>query len=415
MGVFVLTDIAIKRAKPRERQYKLADSGGLYLAVMPAGGRLWRVKYRMGGKERLLSVGPYPAVTLANARAARDRAKELLRQGRDPSTAKRLKRFEQNQQASETFETVARDWWETNRSSWSERHADDVLRSLDRDVFRDLGALPIREIKAPDVLATLRKVEARGAVETAHRIRQRIEGVYTFALASGLAEDNPAAIVGGALSKPKRGHWPAVTKLEDARKLLRDLDAIPAHPVTRLAVRLKALTVVRSFTLRTTPWTEMKAGETLWTIPAARLKMELDLKDVEVFDHLVPLSKQAVETIAALRTITGRGQLMFPGVRRSHTPMSENAIGYLQNRAGYHGRHVPHGWRTTFSTIMNERFRADRLVIDFMLAHGIKNKTEAAYNRALYLDRRAELAQIWADLLMEGLPPPVTLLDLPRR
>lgn len=411
----MLTDIQIRKAKPQERGYKLADGAGLHLFVSPAGGRLWRFRYEFGGKERLLSIGAYPDIGLAEARKARDRAKEILREGRDPSTAKRLKRFTAVQQAAETFEVVAREWHGINEAAWTTIHAADVLRSLERDVFPQIGALPIRDIEPPDVLDIARKIEARGARETARRVRQRIEAVYSYAIASARASANPAAIITGAMAPIAKGRQPAITDLDEARKVLKAVDAVPGHPVTKLAIRLLALTAVRPGVVTATPWSELPAGAALWTVPAHRMKLRKHMKDNEARDHLVPLSRQAVETIEVVRRVSGKGPLAFPNTRHAHRPMSENAMGYMLNRAGYHHRHVPHGWRSTFSTVMNERYPADRAVIDLMLAHVPANAVEGAYNRALYLPRRTELAQEWADLLMKGLPPAISLLDSPRR
>jgi integrase len=268
------------------------------------------------------------------------------------------------------------------------------------------------------VLALLRVIEKRDAKETARRVRQRMSAVFLYAISSGRAENDPAAVVKGAMAPMKKGKQPAIIDLEKAREMLAKAEAEPAHPVTKLALRILALTAVRPGTLATTPWTEwadLDTAEPLWQIPAERMKLRLQHKDDEARDHLVPLSRQAVEAIAALRTISGRGPVAFPNTRHAHKPMSENAMGYLLNRAGYHHKHVPHGWRATFSSVMNERFPADKPVIDLMLAHTPKDKVEGAYNRALHLTRRRELAQLWADLILEGARPATDLLIGPRR
>ena len=233
-----------------------------------------------------------------------------------------------------------------------------------------------------------------------------------------LATNDPAAIVQKALKPVKKGRQPAMTTLAQAREIIERVDREPAHPVTKLAMRLLALTVVRPGTLIGTTWTEFErldADRPTWTVPAARMKLKLMYKDDERRDHLVPLARQAVETIDAVRKLTGRCPFVFPNARHAHKPASENALGYLLNRAGYHHRHVPHGWRSTFSTVMNERFRDDRQIIDLMLAHVPENKVEGAYNRAEHIGRRRELAQEWADLLMKGQMPVEELLTLPRR
>jgi integrase len=406
----MLTDAAIRAAKPADKPYKLTDRAGLYLHVTPAGSKLWRLRYEFGRKEKLLSIGPYPEVSLATARDQRDAAKRLLRDGRDPSLERKLERARSQEALSHNFEAVARDWYARMAGSWTERHAYDVLISLERDVFPQLGALPITELGPPAVLAVLRSIEARPAIETARRVRQRMSAVFVYGIASGVCQTDPAAIVQGAMAPLTKGRQPAIVDLDEAREVLRRAEAEPAHPVTKLALRLLALTAVRPGEIRGAAWREFEqldGSQPLWRVPAARMKMKLE--------HLVPLSRQAVAVITAVRSLTGRGPLVFPNARHAHRPMSENAIGYLLNRAGYHSRHVPHGWRATFSTIMNERYQHDRQIIDLMLAHAPKDKTESAYNRAAHLPRRRELAQVWADLLLQDAAEASALVHGARR
>lgn len=311
---------------------------------------------------------------------------------------------------------MAREWHALQKPRWVERHADDVLNSLERDVFPHLGNLIPAEISPATVLGVLRLTENREAKETARRLRQRISAVFVYAIASGRAEHDPAAIVTKALAPLKKGKQPAVVDLEAVQEMLRQTETVPAYGVTKLAVRLLALTAVRPGTLATTPWSEfddLDPAKPVWRIPADRMKLKKEHKEDEDRDHLVPLSRQAVEAIKAVRAVTGKGPYVFPNARHAHKPMSENAMGYLLNRAGYHSKHVPHGFRSSFSTIMNERFPADRQVIDYMLAHVPKDKVESAYNRAIYLPRRIELAQEWADILMEKAPPAIDLLAGP--
>ena len=260
------------------------------------------------------------------------------------------------------------------------------------------------------MLAVLRAIEARPAIETARRVRQRMSAVFVYGIASGVCPMDPAAIVQGAMAPLIKGRQPAIVDLGEARDVLRRAEAVPAHPVTKLALRMIALTAVRPGEIRGAAWHEFEqldGSEPLWRIPATRMKMKQE--------HLVPLSQQAVAVIMAARSLTGRGPLVFPNARHAHRPMSENAIGYLLNRAGYHSRHVPHGWRATFSTIMNESYRDDRHVIDLMLAHAPKDKTEAAYNRASHMPRRRELVQEWADMLLKDAPDAALLVHGPRR
>ena len=413
----MLTDAQIRKAKAAPKPYRLTDGGGLHVYVSPAGGKLWRLRYAFERKEKLLSIGPYPAVGLADAREVATNAKRLLREGKDPSVEKRRRRLEVITTGGTTFEAIAREWHELNKGHWVEVHAYDVLHSLKRDVFPEFGATPIKDITAGNVLSVLRKIENRPALETARRIRQRISAVFVYAIASGRAENDPAAVVQKAMKPLKKGRQPAITDLRQAREILRRADATPASPVTKLALRLLALTSLRPGTLITTPWLELDALDPevpVWQVPAARMKLRLQYKDDEARDHLVPLPTQAIEVIEALRKLTGRAPYVFPNQRHAHRPASENAIGYLLNRAGYYHRHVPHGWRATFSTVMNDRFKHDRHIIDLMLAHVPKDTVEGAYNRAEHLERRIELAQIWADLIMVDQMPIKDLIDLRR-
>lgn len=414
----MLTDLRIKKEKPREKPFKVSDGGGLYLFVSPSGGKLWRFKYLFGGKEKLLSLGPYPDISLLAARSARDDAKATLRSGRDPSINKKLQKLAGITGAANSFEAVTREWYELNKPQWVERHASDVIGSLEKEVFSHLGNVPIKDITPQDVIAVLRLVEARGAKDTARRIRQRMSGVFVYAIASGRGENDPAAVVQKAMAPVRKGRQPAVTDLGAAREMLAKVDAEAAHPVTLLAVRILALTAVRPGTLAETPWSEwndLDQADPVWRIPAERMKLKLHHKEDENRDHFVPLSRQAVEAIKVLRTVSGRGPLAFPNARFAHKPMSENAMGYLLNRAGYHGKHVPHGFRSTFSSVLNEHFPNDSAVIDRMLAHIAKDKVEGAYNRAAHMQRRRELAQAWADLIMLDAKPPAAFLVGKRR
>lgn len=419
----MLTDTRCRTAKPQEKPYKLADSKGLHLYVTPSGYKSWRWKYRFAKKEKLLTIGPYPEISAAKAREKRDEAARLLREGVDPSMHRRQRAAELATEAANTFETIARRWHETNKAKWTPQHAEQVLDSLVDNVFPELGRDPITSITAPMVLKVIQAIEARPAIETARRVRQRMSAVFVFAIASGVASQDPASVIRGALKPLKKGRQPAFTRLEDARALLNAAEDAPAYPVTKLASRFLALTAVRPGVLR---WIEpqeledLDGKEPLWRIPAAKMKLQLDRKGDETYDFLVPLSRQAVEVIKTARSLTGNTPLIFPSNRHAHRPMSENAIGYMYNRlSSFRGRHVPHGWRATFSTVMNERavekgLPGDRAIIDLMLAH-IPAGVEGIYNRAAYLPRRRALAQEWADLLLDGLPPASQLLQGTRK
>ena len=433
----MLNDAKVKAAKPREKAYRLGDAGQLYLQVTPTGGKHWRLNYTFGRNaqgrpaQKTLAFGSYPAITLVEARRRRDEAKELLRRGIDPSAHRRDEARTQQAEIATTFEVVARLWWDKQKGRWSTVHANDVLKSLEENVFGDIGAMPIGTIKAPLLLGLLGKVEKRGAIETAHRIRSRISSVFVFAIASGLAESDPAASLGKALApKPRAKRQPAITGLGDIRQVLIDCEAQRCRASTKLALRLLALTAVRPGELRGARWVEFEGldGEgPIWRIPAERMKGDDERKAEVDGDHLVPLAPAAVEILRVLRRLSGDLDLVFPSERHPHRPISENTLRALLIRAGYHQRHVPHGFRAAFSTIMNERAERlwrdsgaaghspDRAIIDLMLAHVPKDKVEGAYNRAAYMPRRRELACEWADLLLADFWPPDIHLGQPIR
>jgi integrase len=413
----MLTDVQCRKAKVADKPYKLTDSGGLHLYVTPAGGKHWRYRYEVKGRERVLSIGPYPAISIVEARSARDGAKTAQREGRDPSVAKKIQRAKVAGSDSATFESMAREWHGLNKSRWSSIHSSDVIGSLERFVFPVLGALPVTEIEPPAVLDVLRKIENRPAVETARRVRQRISSVFVYAIATGRGVTDPAAIIAGALAPaPVKRRQLAITNLDSAHAMMRKVEAEPANAVSKLAHRFLALTAIRKGTLVNTPWIEFdEIADNVWHIPAARMKLELKRKSDEAHDHFVPLSKQALDVIAVLRKITGGGPLAFPSDRNINKPLYRGAFGGLLEAAGYSGTHVPHGWRSTFSTVMNERFPADHNVIELMLAHAQGNKVSAAYNRAAHLERRKELAQIWADLILKNAKPAASLLEGSKR
>lgn len=417
----MLTDARVRAAKPRAKSYKLTDSNRLFLLVAPSGGKLWRWHYAYDGRQKSMAFGSYPLVSLSDARTKRDEAYIILSEGRDPAIAKKLK-IEANLEASRrTFERVARQWHENAKGQWAKRHANDVMRSLERDVFPAIGDLPIAELTPPLVLAVLREIEARGSIETAKRILQRISCVFGFAIAEGKVKIDPSERLGEALKPLRRGRQPAIIDLAPLRVMIRIAEEDDARPVTRLALRFLALTAVRPNELRGARWDEFEHLNDplpLWRIPAARMKGDLDRKVEPDGDHLVPLTPQAIAVLRALWPLTGDGVLTFPSARHPHQPMSGNALGYLLNRAGYHGHHVPHGFRAAFSTIMNEWAErhgkvGDRAIIALMLAHVPKEKVEGAYNRAAYMPRRRELAGIWAGMLCDGLPDPFVLVQRP--
>ncbi|MFN3944582.1 MAG: tyrosine-type recombinase/integrase [Allosphingosinicella sp.] len=414
----MLTEVACRAAKKAEKDYKLFDTGGLYLYVTKTGFRSWRWKYRLAGKEKRLVLGSYPEISLKRARELREDAARRLRAGEDPAAKANAP------SSAPTFEALARRWHEMQTPLWKPKHAAAVLDSLVTDVFPAIGTVPVDQVRPSQVRELLTAVQARGATEAAHRIRGRISAIFGLAIAEELAEIDPAAAIGAVLKPIRKGRMPALTKLEEARAFLKAVEAAPAHPVTKLASRLLALTAVRPGIIRFTPrvaeFQDLDGEQPLWLVPAERMKLELEESEQSAFDHLVPLPPQAVDVIQVAQRLAGRGPWLFPGVRHAHRPISENAIGFLYKRmTEFRGRHVPHGWRSTFSSIMNERAAmsgrdGDADVIELMLAHKVAG-VRGIYNRAAYMDRRRELTVEWADMLLKGFPPAEALLDGPRR
>jgi integrase len=376
--------------------------------------------------------------TATHHREKRNDARKLLRDGRDPRIAAKRAKLVGDSGTFQTFEQAAREWHTVQKPKWKPVHADDVITSLERDIFPHLGTMPMDVIDKPLLLSVLKKIEGRGSIETARRVKQRVAAIYRYVNAHGAGLENPANDLNDALAPlPPSKRYPALLDVDAIKRMLGDIDRAGASPVTRLAGRFLALTAQRPGMVRHMEWNEISGvdwgnpsadvSEALWTVPADKIKQELQLRSDEAFDHKIPLSPQAVQTLRVVRLLTGRAPYVFPNARAGTAAMTVNAIGYLYNREGYKGKHVPHGWRSSFSTIMNEqadrelgtdvRLLADRLIIDLMLAHtpaGI-SATELRYNRARFMDRRRELAKRWADMIMEGALPATEILDSPRR
>lgn len=424
-GMGALTDAKVRNAKAAEKAYKLADGAQLYLHVSTAGNRVWRMNYQFGRNEqgkpvqKTLTIGAYPALSLKDAREARDVAKALLARGREPKPFDLFERAPAPADARPTFKEVGSAWHALQAKQWSKVHAKDVLDNLTTKVFPVLGGTPIEDIQAPEVLALLQGIVDGGAIETALRTRQRISAIFVYGIAQSLASRDPAASLAVALPrKPKTKSQAAITNLDALRQMIVMCEAERCRAQTKLALRLLALTAVRPNELHGARWAEFEdldGPDPLWRIPAQRMKGDADRKTEEDGDHLVPLAPQAVSVVKAMQPLTGELLLVFPSDRHVHRPMSADTLRALLIRAGYHQRHVPHGFRSAFSTIMNERveraWRAaghngaspDRAIIDLMLAHVPRNKIEGAYNRAAYMARRRELAEEWADLLLKDM------------
>ena len=380
-----LTDAACRAARPRRTAYKLADGRGMYLLVQPAGARLWRLKYRHGGKERTYSIGIFGDVSLAEARARRDQAREWLRQGKDPTIERRVAKAIAGAEQAVTFKAIAEEW--LSRQSYSEQHLTAQRVRLDRDLLPHLGSLPIAEITPALVLEALRRVERRGTFETAAKCRRMVSQVFRFAVQTARAKSDPAALLAGALSPPRTVHRATIATAEMPR-LFRALAAVPAELNTKLAAYWLILTASRTAEMRFATWGEIDGQR--WRIPASRMKMKRE--------HVVPLSEQAQAILRAarpLRASDASDALLFPGFTR-HGALSENALLALLARAGYFGRQTAHGFRASFSTWAHEVHEADPDVIEACLAH-VKDGVRGIYNRSTYLSRRLELLQAWAD------------------
>ena len=381
-----LTDPKIRQANPADKPYKLFDGGGLFLLVQPSGSKLWRLKYRSGGKEKLLAIGSYDkGVSLKKAREERDKARDQLVEGIDPAASRKKEKHAEREQAENTFRAIALNWAETYGASWTESHRARVVASLEADAFSALGDLPIKEITPPMVLEVIRAVESRGALDVASRVLQRTSAIFRYAIQTGRVSYNPAADMKGVLKTRKVEHRSAISQGE-LPDFLKKLDSYSGYPITKLALRLIVLTFVRTGELRGARWEEFDVDQGEWRIPAERMKMRSP--------HIVPLSPQALAVVGELRPLTGHFDLLFPSQRDQGKPISENTLLYALYRLGYHKRATVHGFRALASTILNETgFRPD--VIERQLAHVERNKVRAAYHRSEYLEERQKMMDWW--------------------
>jgi len=388
-----LTDTKVRNAKPARKTTRLWDSGGLYLEVSPAGGKLWRFKYRFDAKEKLLALGKWRAVTLAEAREARDDAKKLLAKNIDPGAQRKEEKRKRAIAAANSFEAVAREWYGKNTRVWTDKHADDVLRRLEKNLFPEIGTKPIAEVSAPDLLDAAQNIESRGAYDLAHRMIGVAGQVFRYAVATHRCKSDPARDLRGALTPHKRRNQAAV-KAEELPALLRAIDGYDklGDLQTKLALRLLALTFVRTSELIGAKWSEIEdldGPEPTWIVPAERMKMKLE--------HMIPLSSQAVEVLRDLRSLAGDSEYVLPG-RNRDKPISNNTLLFALYRLGYKGRMTGHGFRAVASSVLNEAgFRPD--VIERQLAHKERNAVRGAYNRAEYLPERRAMMQQWASML----------------
>lgn len=400
MATDKLTDVTIRNAKPGAKATRLADGGGLYLEVAPTGGKLWRWKFRFGGKEKRLSVGTYPETGLRDARVRRDEARKQLAAGIDPSAARKAEKASRVAESAGSFEAVAREWHAAvHVHKVSDGHAARTLIRLAQDVFPWIGATPIADIKAQLLLQTLRRIESRGAIETAHRAKQACGQVFRYAIATGRAEADPSSGLTDALKPVQVEHMPAITDPKRVGELLRAIEGYEGMPVTRAALQLAPLLFVRPGELRKAEWSEfdLDAGE--WRIPAERMKRSKQDKANGV-PHLVPLPTQATAILSDLHPLTGHGRYVFPSARTGERPMSDNAVLSALRRMGFPKDEMTgHGFRAMARTMLAERLGVDESVIEAQLAHAVSGALGRAYNRTQFAEQRRSMMQTWAGYL----------------
>ncbi len=389
-----LTDTAIRNAKPAEKARKMFDGGGLYLEVAPRGGKWWRLKYRFGGKEKRLSLGVYPAVSLKDARERRDDARKLLANDIDPSENRKAKNAANVERSSNSFEVVAREWFAKHSANWSANHADRIMRRLERDIFPWIGGYPIADITTPKLLEVIRRIEKRGALETAHRALGNCGQVFRYAVATGRAERDSSGDLRGALPPVKGTHFASVTEPKQVAEMLRTLDGYEGTLTVRCALRIAPLVFVRPGELRHAQWADIDLDAAEWSYNVTKTHPQ----------HIVPLSGQAIYILVELRPLTGKGRYVFPSARnpKGDKPMSDNAILAAMRRMGISKEEMSgHGFRAMARTILDEilGFRPD--YIEHQLAHAVRDPNGRAYNRTAHLPERKKMMHVWADYLDE--------------
>lgn len=384
-----LTARQVDTSRPKDKPYKLSDGGGLYLLVNPNGSRYWRLKYRIAGKEKLLALGVYPDITLAEARQKRADAKKVLAAGGDPGQEKQEEKQAKEQAVANSFERLAMEWHSHKSTSWSEGYAEHLLMYLKKDIFPFIGQKAITDISQVEMLNVLRKMEQRGVLDKLKKTRQACRQIFTYAIITGRAEHNPVSDLTGALKPPKQQHYPHLL-VDQIPDFLRALSEYSGSTITRNATRLLMLTGLRTIELRASEWADIDFDKGVWNIPSERMKMRRP--------HLVPLSSQVRELLEEIHQLTGRGKYVFPGRNDAGKPMSEASINQVIKRIGYDGKATGHGFRHTMSTILHEQ-GYNTAWIETQLAHVDKNSIRGTYNHAQYLDGRREMLQWYADYM----------------
>lgn len=398
----MLTDTACKNfnCPPDKARARVTDAGGLYLEAAPNGSRRWFWKYYFGGKEKRLALGSYPAVSLKAARAGRDEARKTQQQGLDPAGQRQLSKLAAKGDKDRTFEAVARECHKTKAPAWSPRYAARWIERMEKDLFPWLGSLELDQIPAPLLLNVLRKVEARGAIETAHTLRQTAGQVFQYGIATGRCERNPAPDLHGALRPLNVKHMAAVLEPSKAGELMRAINEYAGQPTTRCALQLSALLFQRPANIRMMEWAELDLDAAMWTIPAAKMKRRISGK-LNGRPHFVPLSTQAVDALREVKPLTGHGRFVHPSLITGEKPMSENTVNTALRRMGFgQDEMTAHGFRSMARTIIAERLPGIPVdVVEAQLAHGKSGVLGMAYDRAEYIDQRRQMMQTWADYL----------------
>ena len=385
-----LSDTKNRSTKPTEKPQKLFDGGGLFILITPTGGKLWRLKYRFGGTEKLLSLGPYPQISLAEARQKRDQASTMIHNGIDPGDTRKAQKAADTKE-TETFEVIAREWHTKFSPSWAASHGTKIIRRLELYIFPWLGSRPINSITAPELLTALRRIEAKGTLETAHRTQQNCGQVFRYAVATGRADRDPTGDLRGAIPPANGKHMATITDPSEIAGLLRSIDAYQGGIVTRCALKLAPLVFVRPGELRHAEWAEVNLDGAEWRIPAEKMKAGTL--------HIVPLSRQALAVLQEIHPLTGQGRYVFPSPRTDSRPMSSNAVLSALRRMGYAKDEMSgHGFRSMASTLLNEQ-GWNRDAIERQLAHSDRNSVRAAYNYAEFMPERKKMMQAWADYL----------------
>lgn len=392
-----LTHAQITQVKPADKNKKLFDGGGLYLEVTTTGAKYWRLKYRFAGKENRLSMGVFPTVTLKAARELADDARKLLSTGIDPSQARRVEKLTIQATAENTFEAIAREWHSTKSSGWSVSHSDTTMERMVLNLFPWLGSRPLTDLEAPELLATLRRIESRGAIDTTHRVKSILSNVFKYAIATGRAVRNPAADLGAALKTTVKGHHPAIVEPVRFGQLLRDIDTYAGSNITRAALQIHALTFQRPNEVSSMAWAEVDLEAGTWLIPPGRMKGVLQRK-ADGEPHRIPLSRQAVAVLKDIQPLTGHRALVFPSERGQGRCISENTCRMALRSMGYLD-HVPHGFRASVRTLAREYLHFDKEVIERQLSHGSDEELGGAYDRTQFHAERVRLMTAWADYL----------------